>query len=326
VAKRLQAEWEEQEALLVVFPTNQKDWQHSITEIQNSYVHFINEIIKYQKCFVLCSDTKEVSSKFTPNNNLEFIPILTNDTWIRDFGGIDFYEGSVKKTYNFTFNAWGGKFDSSMDNQVTKTLFEKGYLKGELITEDFILEGGSIDSNGAGILLTTKKCLFNENRNNHMSENDVVQKLTNLFGLTKVLMLENGALFGDDTDSHVDTLARFLDKDTIAYVKCYDKDDEHFEELNLMEEELLHSGFKLIPLPLPQKNTFANHRLPATYLNFVFINGALIVPTYNEQNDAIVIETLKIFFPHRDVIGVDARVFIREHGSLHCSCMNVYKN
>ncbi len=326
MAKRLQAEWEEQEALLVVFPLQQLDWQHSIKEIQNAYINFITQVIKYQKCIVLSSNPKEVSNLLPTSENLIFVEVVTNDTWIRDFGGIDFYEDGVKKTYNFTFNAWGGKFEANLDNQVTKYLFEKGYLKGELIDEAFILEGGSIDSNGKGTLLTTQKCLFNDNRNNHLSQEEVLNKISKLFELEKIIMLENGALFGDDTDSHVDTLARFLDEKTIAYVKCYDKEDEHYEELSKMEKELEQTGFNLIPLPLPQKNSFHNHRLPATYLNFVFINGALIVPTYSEKNDEVVIELLKLFFPDKDVIGVDARVFIREHGSLHCSCMNVYKN
>jgi agmatine deiminase len=324
VAKRLQAEWEKQKALMVVFPTIQKDWQYCLEEIQKAYVRFINEIKKFQRCLILCDDKNKVTPFFKDLTNLEFFQITTNDTWIRDFGGIDFYEDGIKKTYDFTFNAWGGKFESELDNNVNEVLHVKGILTSPLIKEKFILEGGSIESNGAGVLLTTEHCLLNQNRNKEFSKEEVLEKLKTLFGLKKVIMLSHGGLIGDDTDSHIDTLARFLDEKTIAYVQCQDKNDIHFEELSLMEKELQKSGFELFPLPLPTPNFYKEHRLPATYLNFVFINNALLIPTYNEKNDKSVLEKLQAFFPTKHVIGVDARAFIKEHGSLHCSCMNIY--
>ncbi|MBE0490752.1 MAG: agmatine deiminase family protein [Sulfurospirillum sp.] len=326
MAKRLPSEWEKQSALMVVFPTSQLDWQHSLAQIQASYVAFINAIITYQPCFVLCDDTLHVSSFFTKNKNLFFIDIQTNDTWIRDFGGIDFYENGSKKTYNFTFNAWGDKFMSNKDDAVTKQLFKRGILHGTLINESFVLEGGSIDSNGEGVILSTQKCLFNSNRNKHLTQTQITQKITSFFDAKKLIMLANGGLYGDDTDAHVDTLARFLDKETIAYVKCYDKNDAHFDDLEAMEQELSQTGFKLFPLPLPHAKFYNNHRLPATYLNFVFINDALIVPTYDDVHDASVLASLQLFFSQRVVIGIDAQIFIREHGSLHCSCMNIYED
>lgn len=324
MAKRLQAEWEKQETLMIVFPTIQKDWQYCLKEIQTAYIQFINEVKKFQKCLILCDKKAKIVHFFPDVKNLEFVEIITNDTWIRDFGGIDFFEDGVKKTYDFTFNAWGGKFESNLDNSVNEALHVKGILTSTLIKENFILEGGSIESNGAGVLLTTEHCLLNQNRNKELSKEEVLEKLKTLFGLEKVIMLTHGGLIGDDTDSHIDTLARFLDEKTIAYVQCENKEDIHFEELSLMEKELEKSGFELFPLPLPLPNYYENKRLPATYLNFVFINDALLVPTYNEQNDKKVLEKLQTFFPKKHVIGVDARAFIKEHGSLHCSCMNIY--
>lgn len=324
--KRLPAEWERQEALLLVFPTIQKDWQHSLKEIQSAYLTFINIVKKFQRCIILCHNKSEIEKSFTCQDNLEFVQIVTDDTWIRDFGIIDFYEKKEKKSYDFIFNAWGDKFASHLDNNVNQNLYIHKKLQNKPIQIDFILEGGSIDSNGAGVLLSTEKCLLNKNRNAHLSKGEVLNTLTNLFGLKQIIMLKNGFLSGDDTDSHIDTLARFLDEKTIAYVKCYDKSDEHFKELTEMEKELEQTNFTLFPLPLPKAHYFDNHRLPATYLNFVFINNALIVPLYNDDNDTLVLKKLQNFFPKKRVIGVDASVFIREHGSLHCSCMNIYKH
>jgi agmatine/peptidylarginine deiminase len=319
---RIPAEWEEQESILVVFPTTHKDWQHSIKEIQKSYVNFINAIRKYQKCIIICDEPKILDKYFNDFKNIQIVNISTNDTWIRDFGAIDFFEDDKIKSYNFIFNAWGDKFTSNLDNE-----FNKKFSTTELVDIDFILEGGSIDSNGNGVMLTTSRCIFNKNRNAHLSKEEIINKIKSLFGLNGLIILNHGALVGDDTDSHIDTLARFIDKDTIAYVKCYDKNDKHYEELNLMEDELKKTRYNLVAIPLPKAHYFNDHRIPATYLNFVFINNALILPTYNDEiNDKIAYDILSKYFQNKKIICVDASIFIREHGSLHCASMNKYKN
>ncbi len=314
---RLPAQWEKQKSIIVVFPIKHKDWQHSIREIQLSYVNFINTLREFQLCIVVCENPEILDSFFDSLENIVIYKAKTDDTWIRDFGAIDFYKDGKLKSYDFRFNAWGDKFSSSLDDK-----FNILYSKKNLIQVEFILEGGSIDTNGKGDLLTTSKCLFNSNRNSKYSDDEILQKLKKLFGLKRIVVLNHGHLKGDDTDSHIDTLARFIDEDSIAYVKCYDKNDEHFKELKKMEEELKMSSFRLIPLPLPSAKYHKNRRLPATYLNFIFINGALIVPTYGDKNDKIVIEILKNEIDDREVRGVDASIFIREYGSLHCSCIN----
>lgn len=146
-----------------------------------------------------------------------------------------------------------------------------------------------------------------------------------LFGLKELIILKHGALMGDDTDSHIDTLARFIDKKTIAYVKCYDKKDEHYKELKKMEKELKKTDFDLVPLPLPSAKYFNNHRIPATYMNFVLINDAVLVPTYNDAYDEEVLKTFACHFPKREIVGIESSILIREHGSLHCASMNIYK-
>ncbi|WP_024953634.1 agmatine deiminase family protein [Sulfurospirillum arcachonense] len=314
---RLPAEWEQQKSIMLVFPTNQKDWQHSIKEVQETYVAFINAIREFQKCVVICSDKKILDAFFDSFENIEVFEYQTNDTWMRDFGAIDFLQNNQIKSYNFKFNAWGDKFDASLDDK-----FNSVFFKENIVDIDFILEGGSIDSNGEGVLLTTSTCIHNENRNHTYTKKQILKKLKKLFGLKEVILLEHGGLIGDDTDSHVDTLARFINKDTIVYAKCYDVNDIHFEELNKMEQELQKTNFHLVPLPLPNAKYFEKQRLPATYLNFVFLNGALIVPTYNDVNDEITIKILKNHIKNRKVITIDATILIREHGSLHCSCIN----
>ena len=322
---RIPAEWEEQEALIVVFPPKQSDWAHSIEEIYQTYLTFITTIARFQKCMVICEDKKALTNLLPNLQNIEIIEMLTNDTWVRDFGGINVYKNHKRRTYDFIFNAWGNKFEANMDNGITKRLFEEGHLKGKLKSFDFVLEGGSIDSNGHGVMLSTAYCLFEENRNNHLSKKKIKKTIKKMFGLDELIILKHGALMGDDTDSHIDTLARFINKNTIAYVKCYDKNDEHYEELKKMEKELKKTSFELVPLPLPSAKYFHDHRIPATYMNFVLINNAVLVPTYSDPCDEGVLETFREYFPKREVVGIESSVLIREHGSLHCASMNVYK-
>jgi len=321
--RRLPAEWEEHNCILVTYPHKKSDWDCCLDEIKKSYKEFIKAIIKYEKCLVICDNVDSVKNelKEITNNNLCLIQIDTNDTWIRDYGAIDVQEGDSFISYDFTFNGWGGKFDAKLDNEINQKLYNKKIFTNKLIKDEFIFEGGSIDTNGDGILLTTKKCLLNPNRNPSFSKEKIEKRLQNLFGIKRVIWLENGALVGDDTDSHIDTLARFLDKKTIAYVKCYDKNDEHYEELNKMEKELQKTDFNLIPLPLPRPIFYKDERLPATYLNFLFLNGAILIPIYNCEFDDEVIAFFKNFYPKMDIIPINATIFIREHGSLHCASM-----
>ncbi|WP_297574464.1 agmatine deiminase family protein [uncultured Campylobacter sp.] len=320
-------EWEKQEMLLVTLPHENSDWNCYLDDILSSYCSFVKSAAKYQKVGVI-SPSKEKFKAFLDGMNLSNLheivsfEIATNDTWIRDYGAIDVLKDGEIVSYDFGFNAWGGKFDSSLDNSVNKKLFENCYLKGSLEEIDLILEGGSVDFNGEGVLLTTKKCLLNSNRNAKFDQSKIETKLKELFGLKKIIWLERGFIKGDDTDSHIDTLARFISCDTIAYSSCDDRQDEHFDELAAMREELEMSGFKLVALPLPKAKFYKGRRLPATYANFVFVNGALIVPVYGDNNDEIVLDRLQDALPNLEVVAVDATVFIRQNGSLHCSCQN----
>jgi agmatine deiminase len=262
---------------------------------------------------------------------MSFVEIDTNDTWIRDFGYISVFEDEELKLLDFTFDGWGGKFEAELDNLVNKRLYKKGYMGVPPFESiDFVLEGGAIESDGLGTILTTSQCLCNSNRNGGLSKYEVELKLKAYFGAKRVLWLDYGYLAGDDTDSHIDTLARFVSEDTIMYVQCLDREDEHYVELQKMEEQLKgfrtfdNQAYKLIPLPMPTiKQDEEGNRLPATYANFLITNGALVYPTYSVDEDKFVHEIFKEFFQNKEIIPVECSRLIEEGGSLHCSTMQI---
>ncbi|OHE05825.1 MAG: agmatine deiminase [Sulfurimonas sp. RIFOXYB2_FULL_37_5] len=322
--KRLIAEFEEQSFTQIIFPHAKSDWALYLEEAQETFVNIINAIIKYQKCLVVCDDVESVKSRFEKNENLYFVEYETNDTWARDCSVLCVEDGEEIKLLDFTFTGWGGKFEASKDNTMSGAI--KDCYDKEVVKVDLILEGGAVESNGIDTILTTAECMLNKNRNAALSKEEMTQKLQDEFGMSKILYLNHGYLAGDDTDSHVDTLARFVDEKSIMYVKCEDTNDEHYKELKLMEDELKtfrnEHDFKLIALPMSDACYFDEERLPATYANFLFVNGAVLVPTYGVKQDA---EALKIFretFPTKDIIGVDCFSLIKQHGSLHCVTMN----
>ncbi|ECL6415609.1 agamatine deiminase [Campylobacter coli] len=316
-------EWNEQEYLMLSLPHEKSDWKPYLGEIMQAYKEFVRAASEFQKVLLIAPSKSDFVS-FENMANVEFFICDTNDTWIRDFGAIDILEDNRLKALDFTFNAWGNKFQSELDNEVNSKLFKEKF-KEKLTKIDFILEGGSIDFNGEGVMLTSSNCLLNENRNSHLDKSQIEAKLKEIFGLKQIIWLENGFIKGDDTDHHIDTLARFIDKNTIAYSVCKDEEDEHYIPLQKMKKELEATGFNLIELPLPKPLYYEGRRLGATYANFVFVNNALIMPFYKDENDEIIRQRLAKALPERKIVGVDARVFLRQNGSLHCSCQNRFK-
>ena len=354
------AEWQKQELLMLSIPHKNTDWSPYLDEILGAYEAFVKAVSEYQKLLLIAPFEYDFA-RFSKYKNVEFLRVATNDTWIRDYGAIDVLEidenlqtlnsnlenlkdeilpKNIENTYNstlnstqipaqniakiisydFKFNAWGGKFKADLDNAVNTQIFKK--LSGNLIEIPLELEVGSIDFNGTGTLLTTTHCLLNQNRH-HTDKNALEKKLKEIFGLTRIIWLEHGYILGDDTDAHVDTLARFIDENTIAYAACDDPRDPHFNELNLMKKELENTGFNLVPLFIPRAISYNGRRLGATYCNFVFINNALILPSYNDEiYDDLALKNLQKVIKNRDIIQVRADVFLRQNGSLHCSCMN----
>lgn len=330
ITLRLPAEWEPQDAVQLTFPHADSDWADMLDAVLPVFVQLAETISRFETVLIVCRDedaTKKLLAGANPAN-LRFAEIPSNDTWARDHGGIVVEENGRPVVLDFVFNGWGLKFPADKDNRITRALWDAGFFNAEHRYPGLALEGGGIESDGQGTLLTTAECLLSPNRNPHLSKAQTEATLKELFGLDRVLWLHHGYLAGDDTDSHIDTLARFCSPDTIAYIRCADPADEHFEALQAMEAELktfqtaVGKPYNLVPLPWPEA-CFAEdgHRLPATYANFLIINGAVLVPTYGVPQDGEALRVLAPVFPGREIIGIDCRILIEQHGSLHCVTM-----
>ncbi len=329
--KQLPPEWAPQQFVQLTWPHEETDWVDMLDEVNQCFAEIARHIIQYENLLIVCRDAERIRTllKDIDLNRITFVELPTNDTWARDHGGITVLEDGKKVIYDFAFNGWGKKFEAELDNKITKALYDK-QLFGSNVTYrnclDFVLEGGSIESDGEGTLLTTSTCLLSDNRND-LSKEAVEARLKDYFGLHRMLWLNHGYLAGDDTDSHIDTLARFCDVNTIAYVKYEDERDEHYTEQKKMEEELMQfrtvSGapYRLIPLPMADAVYEAGERLPATYANFLIINGAVLMPTYQSPKDEIALKQLELAFPDRKIIGINCLPLIKQHGSLHCVTM-----
>ncbi len=327
----LPAEWQKLRVVLMAFPHKNTDWNSNLKSALVPFIRIAQAIAYKTPVYIICDNSQDISGLFCSTRNMSFIEIPTNDTWIRDYGYISVVENGEVKLLDFTFDGWGGKFEASLDNAVNRVLHKKGYMGTTPIESiDFVLEGGSIESDGEGTILTTSKCLCNPNRNGGLSKEEVEERLSEYLGAKRVLWLDYGYLAGDDTDSHIDTLARFVSNNTIMYVKCLDEDDEHYEELKKMEEQLKSfrrvegEPYRLIALPMPTaKFDKEGNRLPATYANFLITDGALIYPTYSVDEDKIAHEVFKSFFTDKEIIPVECSRLIEEGGSLHCSTMQI---
>ncbi len=328
---RLPAEWEPQSAVQFTFPHAASDWADVLELVTPCFVTLIETVSRFEKVLVVCDDVARVRALLPQANsdNLILTTVPSNDTWARDHGGIAIFENDEPVLLDFMFNGWGLKFAADKDNLITRRLFEQGIFNTKTIRHGgLVLEGGGIESDGQGTLLTTTQCLLSPNRNPHLTQAGIENRLKDLLGLQRVLWLHHGHLEGDDTDAHIDTLARFCNENTIAYVQCKDSKDEHYIPLQQMEQELQAfrqingAPYRLVPLPMPTAiYAQEGYRLPATYANFLIINNAVLVPTYNVPEDAAALAQLQDCFPDRDIIGIDCSALILQHGSLHCVTM-----
>ncbi|MFI3296934.1 MAG: agmatine deiminase family protein [bacterium] len=325
------AEWHPQRFVQLTYPHANTDWAYMLPRAEECFKNIAREIAKRQKLLIVTPDIEAVKQQICNEvdmTNVEFAQAETNDTWARDHGGITILVNDTPVVLDFQFNGWGLKFAANYDNLITEKLTRKGYIDAPLYNcRHFVFEGGSIESDGRGTLLTTSECLLSPNRNAGMDRNEIETYLLETFGAEQVLWLENGYLAGDDTDSHIDTLARLAPNDTIVYVKCDDENDEHYSALRAMESELMQmktlqdEEFNLIPLPMAEEVIEDGERLPATYANYLIINTAVLVPTYNSPLDAVAIAQIQKAFPDREIVGIDCSALICQHGSLHCVTM-----
>ena len=435
-ATRLPAEWERQSGVQLTWPHGGTDWKPILGEVTECYVRMALEIATRERLVVVTPEPDAVNrllrerlpSRLLPNITLCEAP--TNDTWARDHGFITLQTSMGCLLLDFQFNGWGQKFPADLDNQICRRMMEQGVLDGQYEDHlDFVLEGGSIESDGKGTLLTTSRCLLARNGNVSGGKqtpplplplegrgvvsggkSEIEERLKRYLHAERVLWLDYGYLAGDDTDSHIDTLARFCPNDTIAYVQCTNKEDEHYEELKRMEAQLREfrtldgRPYRLLPLPMAktqyekmregenekmregenekmregenekmregenekmregenekmregenekmrkgenekmregenermregenermregENEKMRGERLPATYANFLCVNGAVLMPTYGDaERDERARRQLQSAFPKHEVVPIDCRVLIEQHGSLHCCTM-----
>lgn len=326
------AEWYPQSGVQICWPHLETDWSDILDEVIECYISFSKEILKQEKLVVVCREASEVEMCFSAKEreNLTCIEIDSNDTWARDHAAISVFIDNKPVVLDFGFNGWGLKFAANKDNLITEKLYKLNVYQPKVSYLDyrnFILEGGSVESDGKGTLLTTSKCLLAPNRNQPMNKMDIDGFLKESLGADRVLWLSYGYLEGDDTDSHVDTLARFCNENTIAYVKCDDINDIHYPELKMMEQELKSfltkdgQPYNLIALPMTDAMYGDGGRMPSTYANFLILNNSVLLPTYGSVKDDLAIDLLQEAFPEREVVGIDCRALVKQYGSLHCVTM-----
>ena len=303
------AEWEPQSMVQLTWPHKDTDWGPMLPEITAVYEEIAREIRKREALLVV-----------------DDIP--HNDTWARDHGFITVVEDSAPHLLDFCFNGWGEKFEAALDNQINRHLYEQGLVKG--IYEDhldFVLEGGSIESDGKGTIFTTECCLMAPHRNQPLTKQEIEDHLKQYLGAERIVWLNHGSLIGDDTDGHIDTLVRICPDDTLLYTGA-DKDHPDLVEMEKELQELRTMDghpYRLLKLPLPRLIFDGDDRLPATYANYLVINGAVLVPTYNQPDlDTEALRTIGEAFPDREIVGIDCRAVIKQHGSLHCCTMQYY--
>ena len=321
---RFPAEWEPQWGVQLTWPHAATDWAPILEEITETYKEIAREISAREALLIVAPESAR------PTISYPLSTINSNDTWARDHGFITLVDDQGHaQLLDFCFNGWGEKFAADLDNAINRRLYEEEKLQGEYIDcLDFVLEGGSIESDGKGTVFTTTGCLLAPHRNQPLTQAQIEQRLKQELHAERILWIDHGNLTGDDTDGHIDTLVRICPNDTLLYVGCDDPDDEQYTELKLMEEQLKTfrtldgKPYRLLKLPMPRPIYDDGDRLPATYANFLVINGAVLCPTYAQPDlDAEALRLIKEAFPDRDIVGIDCRSIIKQHGSLHCCTM-----
>lgn len=333
---RIPAEWEKQGFVQLTWPHKDSLW-YEVEKVQACYTKIASAILSHEPLLIVCRDKQETESDLRrcglkSLDGIRFVESPINDTWARDHGAISVFGDSGEKyILDFVFNGWGLKFASDLDNQITTNIYNKGAFAPDvkyINMRPFVLEGGSIDTDGAGTLIATSDCLCSLNRNEYLSREEIENHLKAAFGLKRILWLDNGSIAGDDTDSHVDILARFCSEDTIAYTSCEDPEDENYPSLKAMEKQLRTfrtldgKPYRLVPLPLPDALYLDDYRLPGSYANFLILNGAVLIPGAASPKDEIARERLQAIFPDRSVEVIDCRALLSGHGGLHCITMN----
>lgn len=335
---QLPPEWWPQSAILLTWPHGDGDWGADLPRVEQVFVDLAREIAARQGLIISTHDDslrrateKRLRHAGVNMQRVHLYTAASNDVWVRDHGPLTIIEDGGLQLLDFRFNGWGGKHPAGQDDRLTAELHTQGaFAELPLQCLETVIEGGALEVNGNGSLLTRRHCLDRDSRNPGLSTADLEAVFHDYFGCHQVHWLESGLLSGDDTDGHIDTLARFTATNSIVYQACTDSADEHYAPLKAMEAELHElrdtqgSPYLLHALPLPSALYNAQgQRLPAGYANFLIMNEAVLVPAYNDPADAQAVSILGECFPGRQMISIDCRPLVAQFGSLHCATMQL---
>ncbi|MBB4077794.1 agmatine deiminase [Lewinella aquimaris] len=322
--RRLPAEWESQQTVLLCFPRRGGDWGEVLDAASLAMVEAANRIHEACPVTLIVSDTEHFA-RFAPQYRGSILELPTDDSWIRDSGPITVFDDGPL-LLDFTFNGWGGKFDARRDNQLPEKIQRRLFPDAAYRRVKEVLEGGSIESDGRGTILTTTRCLLSGGRNEFTDRQEAERLLIDTLGATRIIWLEHGELIGDDTDAHIDTVARFLDEGTVAYVGPPPPDDEQYSDFVAMRTEIHEklADYRLVELPWTGtiNSRIDGHRLPASYANFLISNGTLFLPTYGVPADDEAVAVLERESSYA-IVPVDCQPFVEQHGALHCLTMQI---
>jgi agmatine/peptidylarginine deiminase len=336
VTYRLPAEWEPQAGVIVAWPHDQTDWAERLVETESTYVALVAAIARHEPVLICVADASVrkradllIAGALVDPARLRYVEIEYDDTWLRDSGPIALLGDGRYRLADFQFTGWGGKFNASRDDRLIDGLFARNLFvdAAEHRRIDWALEGGAIESDGDGTILTTWRCLHQ--RHPELSREQMDRVLRDNLGARRVLWLEHGYLQGDDTDAHIDTLARFAPAGTIVHQACDRRADPHFDELARMAAELAElrradgAPYRLVALPWAQPILEDGRRLAASYANYLVVNGAVLVPAYGDPADAEAARLIAGAHPGREVVQVPCRPLIWQNGSLHCVTMQL---
>ncbi|PKH68417.1 agmatine deiminase [Flavobacterium sp. ALD4] len=334
--RRFPAEWENQQGILLCFPHNGKDWPGKYEAIQWAFIEFIKKVATYETVILVVIDDKlkekvarMLEMAHVNLDNISFIIQKTNRSWMRDSGPIVIKNGEQREALNFNFNGWAKYKNFQLDKHIPATVanfldipLTQVMYKGKPV----IVEGGAIDSNGRGTLLTSEECLMHPDiqvRNPNFTKADYEAVFKEYLGITNVIWLGNG-VEGDDTHGHIDDLCRFINEDTIVTIIETNTEDNNYlplqDNLKRLQNAKLENGKSpvIVALPMPKRLDFEDLRLPASYANFLILNKCVLVPTFNDPSDRKALNILAECFPDREIIGISAIDLIWGFGTLHC--------
>ena len=333
---RLPAEWEPQAGVLLAWPHAGTDWAERLAEVESTYLALVDAISRFEPVVICVADSSVLAHAQAALDRAGVdlsrcrpVVIEYDDTWLRDSGPISLVAPDSYRLDDFRFTGWGGKFNATRDDHLIEGLFARGLFapNAEHRRIDWALEGGAIESDGAGSILTTWRCLHQ--RHPEQSREQMSRILHDHMSARRVLWLEHGYLQGDDTDAHIDTLARFAPGDAIVHQACDDENDLHFPELARMRDELSAlrtqdgTPYRLLPLPWARPILDDGRRLAASYANYLVINAAVLVPAYGDRADAEAARIIAAAHPGRAAVQVPCRPLIWQNGSLHCVTMQL---